>query len=427
MFLIIAAALALSASELPGTALPPIKEPGWGAWKDAGEEAKRQAVKAWNVLREHRPDRPYQTAADRREAEEAVDAAYKALDADKAATCAAGVELMRASQDDWERLMIATTVAQLGGEKGEPFLLWAMAKAMAVDHSFEPVYEIAGSLAARHRLEYLPAIFSVLRVHDASIPLRLHAWTIPMHECLFYVFARYGRDVVPYLYPMLEHQDPYVRRNAAIVLGYFLDERAKPTLLKMLASNDIGSGGAAFALGELGEREAAGPIARLLKNPDAPTRFWAAYALYEIGSKDSLADLTAAADQEKDEAARQEMTAAVELIRAGRSALPDSARKLDKEDLSKALDEADRANGLSGDVEGIAGSAGPNELERLEEIRRKAMGVPSDKGNLWFRRWTGAIKVVRRPLNNGQMTQSRQYQELHAGAYLWVAPRGQRK
>jgi hypothetical protein len=44
----------------------------------------------------------------------------------------------------------------------------------------------------------------------------------------------------------------------------------------------------------------------------------------------------------------------------------------------------------------IAGSAGPNELERLEQIRRKAMGVPSDKGNLWFRRWTGVIKVVRR-------------------------------
>ena len=44
----------------------------------------------------------------------------------------------------------------------------------------------------------------------------------------------------------------------------------------------------------------------------------------------------------------------------------------------------------------IAGSAGSNVLERLEVIRRNAMDVPSDKGNLWFRRWTGAIKVVRR-------------------------------
>jgi hypothetical protein len=399
MFLVIAAALALSASELPGKALPPIKEPEWTAWKDAGEEARRRAAKAWEVLGEYHPDRQYETAARRREAEEAVDAAYKALDADKAAACAVGVELMRASQDDWERLMIATTVGQLGGEKGEPFLLWAMANAKAVDQAFEPVYEIAGSLAARHRPEYLPAVFSILRAHEGSISLRLHSWTIPTQECLFYVIARYGRDIVPYLYPMLEHPDPYVRRNAAIVLGYFLDQRAEPALMKMLAANDVGSGGAAFALGELGDREAAGPIARLLKNPDARTRFWAAYALYEIGSKDSLDELKAAADREKDQAARQEMMAAIEQSRAGRKPLPDGARKLGKEDLSKALDEADRANGLAGDVEGIATSAGPEELERLEEIRRKAMGVPSDLGNKWFRRWTGVLKAIRRRSN----------------------------
>jgi hypothetical protein len=54
-------------------------------------------------------------------------------------------------KDDWERLMIAATVGQLGGEKGEPFVRWAMANAKAVDEALEPVYEVAGSLAARRR------------------------------------------------------------------------------------------------------------------------------------------------------------------------------------------------------------------------------------------------------------------------------------
>ena len=63
-----------------------------------------------------------------------------------------------------------------------------------------------------------------------------------------------------------------------------------------------------------------------------------------------------------------------------------------KEDLSKALDEADRANGLEGDAEGIATSAGPEELDRLVEIRRKTLGIPSDLGNKWFRRWNGCAQ-----------------------------------
>ena len=394
--MLLIAALAFTAAELPGKPLPPVKEPDWAAWKDVGVDARQRAATAWAVLREHRPDRQYATPAQRREAEEVVDAAYKTLDDDKGAACAVGVDVMRASKDDWERLMIATTVGQLGGGKGEPFLLWAMANANQVDEAFEPTFEIAGSLAAKRRPEYLPAVFSILRAHEGRIYLPLHSWTIPTHECLFYVLGRYGREVIPYLYPMLEHPDPFVRRNAAIVLGYFGDRRAKPTLLKMLEANDLGSGGAAFVLGELGDQDAARPITRLLKNPDARTRFWAAFALFEIGSKDSLDDLEAAVGGEKDPAARQEMMAAVEQIRAGRKPLGAGTCKLSKEELGRAIEEADRANGLRGEVEGIASSAGPEELDRLEEIRRKAMGIPSDLGNKWFRRWTGVIKTIRR-------------------------------
>ena len=76
------------------------------------------------------------------------------------------------------------------------------------------------------------------------------------------MLGRYGREVIPYLYPMLKHDTRTLRRNAAIVLGYFMDKNAKPVMLEMLKANDIGSGGAAFALGQLGVPEAIMPIGR---------------------------------------------------------------------------------------------------------------------------------------------------------------------
>ena len=210
------------------------------------------------------------------------------------------------------------------------------------------------------------------------------------------MLGRYGLEVIPFLYPMLKHDDPYVRRNAAIVLGYFMDKSAKPFMLEMLKANDVGSGGAAFALGQLGARDAVKPIAGLLKNPDARTRFWAAYALYEIGSKDALPALEAAVANEKDESARQEMTEAIKHIGAGPKPLGDGKPKLGKAELKKMLDDAENGNGLDGDVESIAASAGPEELKQLDEIRLRSTNVPSDKGNQWFRRWTEVIKTIRR-------------------------------
>jgi HEAT repeat protein len=224
----------------------------------------------------------------------------------------------------------------------------------------------------------------------------LHSWYIRTHECLFYVFGRYGRDVIPYLYPMLQHKDPYVRRNAAIVLGYFMDKAAKPALLKMLEANDVGSGGAAFALGQLGDQDVVKPIAAVLANKDARTRFWVAYALYELGSKDAVPALETAVGNEKDETTRGEMTAAIKYLKSEPKPFGSDATKLTKEELQAALAAAKKANGLQGDMKAIAASAGSDDLEQLEAIRLKAMDVPSDKGNRAFTGWTQVIRAVRR-------------------------------
>jgi hypothetical protein len=389
----------LVAAEPVAKNLPPVKEPEWTAWKGVDDTAKQRASAAWAVLRTHRPDREFKTAAERREAERAVDDAYKTLDEKPDAACAVGTEILRGSKDDWERQMVAFTVSHLGGEKGEAFLLWTMATSTAVDESFEPAYDIARGLAARRRPEDLPALFLMLRTRDGRIYLRLHSWYINTDDCLFYVFGRYGRDVIPYLRPMLDHKDPYVRRNAAVLLGYFMDKASTPALIKLLERNDIASGGAAFALGELRAADALRPACRLLSNPDASTRLRAAYALYEIGSKDALPALEAANKLEADQSARGEMTAAIEHIRARAGTPGAGVRKLTGNELRDAIESAKKANGLEGDAESIAVSAGRAELDQLDEIRLKCTDVPSDKGNKSFRRWTAAIREVRRRLD----------------------------
>ena len=163
MMILLAALTFSSLEQLPGKDLPSIREPDWNAWKVAPAEAKAKATEAWAVLRDHRPDREYNTKDERREAEQRIAAAYKELEANQIAACAAGSRSIRASKDDRERIMIATTIKQLGGIKGNVFLLWAMANAASVDAAFEPVFSIAGELAGIRRPEYLPAIFSVLR------------------------------------------------------------------------------------------------------------------------------------------------------------------------------------------------------------------------------------------------------------------------
>ncbi len=388
--------LALGAGDPAVKVLPPVSEPDWAAWKDVDLEAKQPAMEAWSVLREFRPDRVYETDAEQEEAEGKVEAVYGVLDANPDAACAAGVELLRSAKSDWERMMVATTLDQLGGEQGEPFLVWAMAKCTSVDSAFEPLFYTACRLASKRREQYLPALFAVLRTRDGQVNLPVHAWSIPTHECLYYVFGRYGRDAIPYLRPMLDHSDPYVRRNAAFVLGFFMDKASKPALLKLLEAHDISSGGAAFALGELSASEAVVPLTKLLKHADARTRFWGAYGLYEICAVESLPALEAAAKDEHDAQTHGEMQATIDYLRSGPASSSDAAHSLGDDKLREALAKARKAKGLNGDLVGIVASSGCAELDQLEEIRLMTMDIPSDMGHKWFRRWTDVIKELRR-------------------------------
>ncbi|MBI2933478.1 MAG: HEAT repeat domain-containing protein [Planctomycetes bacterium] len=328
----------------------------------------------------------------------AFDVAYKKLQDTPVAACAAAVPLFRTTEDDFVRLSIVQHLEELAGEKAAaPFIVWTFSKVKDLGSHFQYVYEWTRLCALEQNPTLLPAVFAILRTHDQSIFLRAHSWHIRTHECMYYVLGGYGRGVIPYLRPMLRHEDPYVRRNAAFALGLFFDDSSEKALAKMLEAKDVGSGGAAFALGELHRTKHVRAIAQVLKSADAPTRFWAAYALYELGDKEAVPFLKAAADNEKDEDTLKEMKAAIERLSGDMKPLGSDAKKLDAANLGDLLTRIEKDNGLSTEDAGsIAISAGKEHLNALERIRYRSTQVPSDRGNKSFHIWCNVIKEVRR-------------------------------
>ena len=112
-------------------------------------------------------------------------------------------------------------------------------------------------------------------------------------------------------------------------------------------------------------------------------------------SKKALPYLQEAIKGEKDETARHEMQVAIENLQSGADSFGQGVRKLSREELEQAFAEAENKNGLYANVEEIAVSANRQDLERMEEIRLRAMKIFSDMGNKYFESWSQAIKFVR--------------------------------
>jgi hypothetical protein len=370
-----------------------VKEPDWNAWASVDKASRQSVANAWTVLREFRPEKSF-ASEDQRAALSLVNDAYKSLGAHKEAACAAGADLLHATLDDWERLMIASTIADLDPSRGQPFLLWAMATTKNIEASFQGLFPDACRLAGTRRLEVLPALAAMLRVRDASIRLPVSSWDIPTHEALFYIYGHYGRDAIGELRPALNDADPYVRRNAAFVLGQFMDVESKPRLMQMVSASDESANGATFALGELGVAEAVAPVIERLQRPDPRARFWAAWALFGLGSPKALPALKQAAAKESDAIARGQMQAAIQFIEGGADPLPKAA-KLSRAALNAALEAAQAGQGWS-DLAAIAVSAGPEDLDRLERLRDLSMQTLSEEGNTAFKQLSLIIKLLRR-------------------------------
>ena len=377
--------------------IPAVPEPDWSTWTLPTREIGEKVQAAWKVLREHRPEKQYATPEESQAAGKSVEAAYALLEEHADASCAVGVYYLQRTKDDWERLMIGGTLLSLNEAKGEPFFVWALSKSAAVDALFPAVFHDACFVAEAQRVSDIGGLLWVLKTQQGAVMLPEYNWVIPTHDCLFYVFGRFGPEVVPYVRTALRDPDPYVRRNAAVVLGHFLDHQSQPELMQMLKAGGVPALGAAFALGEFGSRQAVPDLIRML-NAETPTdRLWAIYALYEIRAPETLPAIEKALTTEADERVQQELKAAIAHIKT-----PDAGvQPLTADELGKILAEAEKAIIPDLPFDRIKATVGKEHLPQLIRIRRLAIDEVSDEGHQEFQDWQ---RVLKSALRGGAVT-----------------------
>ncbi|HYG78099.1 MAG TPA: HEAT repeat domain-containing protein [Planctomycetota bacterium] len=382
---------ALSAGEMPQ-----IKEPDWEAWKNADPAAKKRAADDLAVVLASRPQASA-TQAEKEQVAKKLNEAYASLQKNADASYAVAAELLRKTTDDWERLTLGLLLAPAAN--GSTYLHWAMAKSTSLPPSlFEQFYYIARGLARERKPEVLPAITLMMKASEGRLRLPFLSWHIPFEDCLFYVFGTYGKDAVPYLRTLLNDPYPVVRRNAAILLGYFFDRESVAILRFALKSDDLIAGGAAFALGEMGIQDAAKDMVPLLKHPDARTRFFAAYGIYELKYKEALPDLVEASHDESDTETFQEITETINYLTENPKPEP-VVKKLSREELDAALDAAERSRGMTFDADVLVVSCEERDMPRIEKLLLLPTEMPSDKAHKKFRQLRELYKKLHRRLS----------------------------
>jgi hypothetical protein len=385
--------LAASASAAEMQPLPAVTDPDWATWTMPTRQVGEQVQAAWRILREHRPDKQYATTEESQAAATAVEAAYQKLEENAEAACAVGAYYLARTQDDWERLMIGGTLLSLDEAKGEAFFVWSMAKSGTVDALFPAVFHDACFVAEAQKVSDLPGLFWMLKTQKGAVFLPEYNWVIPTHDCLFYVFGRFGSEAIPYLRAALRDSDPYVRRNAAVVLGYFLDQPSKADLLALLKQGGVPALGAAFALGELGAKEAMPELVKMLAATDPADRLWAIYGLYEIRMPETLPAIEAALATETDERVQQELTAAVEYIKAIGT---ETTEKLKPEELTRILAESEKSVIPDLPFDRIEATVSAQDLPQLVRIRRLSIDEITDEGHHEFMEWHRIMKSASR-------------------------------
>ena len=388
----LAATLALSLAAC-ASAPPDAPEPDPAAWPGTPSPA---LTETWTALLAFRPDRRYPDAAAEAAARREVAGLQARLAVDPAASGSAGAALYRRSADPVARVMIGLYLYRLDRPRGEPFVLHALAALEDADPVFPTAYALAREWAASGQDRFRPGILSVFKARRGRILLPEGDGHVETPECMAYVMLAGGPELVPDVRRLLRHPDPYVRRNAAFALGQLFDDASGPALERQLAAGGTPAGGAAFALGELGRRDAVPALAARLSDPMAENRFWAAYALVELRAVDALPRLREALARETDEDAREELEAAVRTLSGAPGPFSAGAAPLPPAALADALREAERQKGYeTGAARAIAASAGREQLDALRRIRAESTQIPSARGVRAFRVWGAVIKEIR--------------------------------
>ncbi len=372
-------------------AWPAAAEPNWKTWPMPTREIGEKVQASWKILRENRPDRKFETPEEAQAVGEKIQANYKILEENAVAACAVGAYYLQRTQDDWERLMIAGTLYGLDEEKAKPFLIWAMANSGNVELLFPAVFQDACYIAEQQKVEDLAGLQWILKTQKGAVYLPEYDWIIPTHDCLFFVFGRFGNQCLPYLRAALRDKDPYVRRNAAVVLGYFMDGASRDDLMALLKGGGIPSLGAAFALGEMRQKDAIPYVQKLLTSGDVNYRLWATYALFEIRDPATLPILEQALSVETDEAAKMELTAAIEHIKTNEL---EGVQPLSPAELAQLLKEAEESGSLELPFDRIEKSVTREHLPQIVHLRRLSIDDISDAGHQELKQWHKILKTA---------------------------------
>ena len=137
--------------------------------------------------------------------------------------------------------------------------------------------------------------------------------------------------VQPLIHAMHDTTDVAVRVASVYALGMIGDQRAVDPLISLLGDTNEhpqARGMAAEKLGEFGDGRVIDPLRAALQDPSAEVRFWAAFALGELGDPRALGDLEhlAATDRSKLPGwgmVGEEAAAAIESIKLRECAAPD--------------------------------------------------------------------------------------------------------
>jgi HEAT repeat protein len=165
-------------------------------------------------------------------------------------------------------------------------------------NSFESLVEVLNQKNARLQVR-LSACWLIGQLRDKSAVGSLlvifsddPAFTWEAAKALGMIHSK--RAVVPLINSLLEGKDTEQQAAAAYGLGLLGDKRSVESLLKVLRDRNIDPkvrGHAAEALAHSGDDHAVDSLITALKDPAAEVRFWASFALGQLGKKKALAEL----------------------------------------------------------------------------------------------------------------------------------------
>lgn len=382
--LLVAAACVVMAQDAPKEI-----KPDWKVWETRNKEKKDEIRGMLEMLASMRPDTKFETEEEKEAAYEKVGAAYKTLRAHESEAQAAAAELVRETRDEFTRLICLDRLFSSGKQQFQ-VAAWGLARADDVDMFIRFYLPYAHTLGLKGSKDTVHASLKMLRLRNASAFLPAHFWTVKPYDILIYTLGIYGPDICKDLVPKLKDRDPYVARNAAVLLSHFCYEPAIPDLLKMLEQGDIRAVGAARALGRLRVKEAFDPVVAMLESEDAFVRHEAAFALYEFGDKEALPPVEKAFERETDPRSKAELRKTREYLKRGAPAFGTGKEPYSQDQLKLILKALEKSHGqLISDEQDldwtvaarICASADLIELDRIEKIRQASLRKLSDEGN----------------------------------------------